>query len=288
MKNTITFSQLKRLITEANSDTALIIIENPFDDDFEYLKNKIRSRAFAYCDVRPYRENEVKIEGYKSDIIDALRHIWGLSEDEIFSSYPELRETEKDDEEDYEDEEEENYDENGIKRSIQKKIRQLSKLSTIEKGYFTKEEGKFLSSIKIPDNIQTIGKEAFSYFWNLKNVIIGNGVTKIEPGAFEYCNLENLIFGSNLSNIGRCAFWNSHIRNIEIPDGVTSIGDCAFYDCIFLKDVTIPASVTSIGDGAFRFCHRLNKVIFKGRTLDEVKTMKNFPWNIPIDVMEFE
>ena len=68
--------------------------------------------------------------------------------------------------------------------------------------------------------------------------------------------------------------------NIEIPDSVESIGDYAFSYCTSLTSISIPNFVKSIGDRAFYNCESLKEVIFKGKTPDEVKKMKNYPWGI--------
>jgi hypothetical protein len=38
--------------------------------------------------------------------------------------------------------------------------------------------------------------------------------------------------------------------------------------------------VKSIGDDAFNKCNSLKEAVFKGKTLDEVKAMENYPFGI--------
>lgn len=71
----------------------------------------------------------------------------------------------------------------------------------------------------------------------------------------------------------------SELDEIVIPDSVTSIGTWTFFDCSGLTSVTIPDSVTSIGKHAFAWCDSLN-LVFKGKTIDKVRSMKNYPWGI--------
>ena len=66
--------------------------------------------------------------------------------------------------------------------------------------------------------------------YNVKAVIIENGVTSIGEYAFYSCD---------------------SLTSISISKSVTSIGDGAFFGCTSLKSVSIPNSVTSIGDSAF-------------------------------------
>ena len=47
-----------------------------------------------------------------------------------------------------------------------------------------------------------------------------------------------------------------------------------------MKSIEIPESVKSIGYWAFDNCTSLEEVIFKGKTMDQVKAMKYYPWDI--------
>jgi hypothetical protein len=61
-------------------------------------------------------------------------------------------------------------------------------------------EGKEMSEYRIPDGIINIGKQAFTYCDNLKNVIVPNSVTNINETAFLHCdNLSGIVFESSES-----------------------------------------------------------------------------------------
>ena len=70
------------------------------------------------------------------------------------------------------------------------------------------------------------------------------------------------------------------IEKIVIPNNVISIKDWAFYNCSKLTSVMIGNSVTSIGVWAFFYCNNLKSLIFKGKTINQVKSMKNYPFSI--------
>ena len=94
----------------------------------------------------------------------------------------------------------------------------------------------------IPNNVTSIGDEAFSLMKGLQNITIPNSVTSIGKFAFSQC---------------------ISLQTVTIPNSVTSIGDDAFLNCSSLKSVTIPNSVTSIGKSAFYGSKYLKKVTSK-------------------------
>ena len=116
-----------------------------------------------------------------------------------------------------------------------------------------------LHTIKIPNTVTSIGSFAFYGCKGLPSVTIGNGVTSIGSGAFYNC---------------------PGLTNVTIPDSVTRIGDWAFSSCISLMNVTIGNGITNIDEYAFYNCNALKGLIFKGKTMDEVKAMDDYPWGI--------
>ena len=102
----------------------------------------------------------------------------------------------------------------------------------------------------------------YSYQYDIKTVIIKDGVTRIGDYAFFNCySLKSVTIPDSVTGIGDYAFYNcDSLKSVTIPDSVTSIGDDAFCACDNLTSVTIPDSVTSIGNYAFCACNSLTSV----------------------------
>ena len=88
----------------------------------------------------------------------------------------------------------------------------------IENGILTKYNGPG-GAVTIPDNVTTIGENAFNSCTALTSVTIPGNVTSIGGGAF--CNCSNLV-------------------TVTIPDSVNSIGVGAFQKCTSLTSIVIP------------------------------------------------
>ena len=100
--------------------------------------------------------------------------------------------------------------------------------------------------------------------YDIKRIIIGDGVTTIGVYAFAGCSsLTSVTIPNSVTTIGEEAFEGCRaLTSVTIPNSVTKIGDSAFEDCSALTSVTIPNSVTKIGDRAFEYCiynHRTTK-----------------------------
>lgn len=119
-----------------------------------------------------------------------------------------------------------------------------------------------LTSIVIPDGVETIGDIAFDYCESLTSVSIGSGCTSIGQGAFEQCDrLPNINIPDSVKIIGTEAFYDCLLlSSVTIGNGCTSIGQEAFSRCRTLRSINIPDSVETIGDSAFAYCQSLPSV----------------------------
>ena len=94
------------------------------------------------------------------------------------------------------------------------------------------------------------------------DLVVPDGVTSIELGAFCYCKgLTSVIIPGSVMSIGEKAFYGCEgLTSFTIGNSVASIGNYAFYGCSGLTYVAIPNSVTSIGNRAFANCQKLSDV----------------------------
>ena len=119
----------------------------------------------------------------------------------------------------------------------------------------------------------------FDYNGNLDDV---NEVIWISMGAFRDCiSLKGIKIPSSVKTLGISAFEDcKSLTNVEILNSIRCIKTYAFYNCRSLTSIKIPNSVKYIGAWAFKGCTSLKEVVFKGKTIKQVKAMENYPWGI--------
>ena len=73
------------------------------------------------------------------------------------------------------------------------------------------------------------------YGYDIKRIIIGDGITTICGSAFYNCSaLTSVTIGNSVTTIGESAFRGcSALTSVTIPNSVTTIGGFAFADCIY-------------------------------------------------------
>jgi hypothetical protein len=119
------------------------------------------------------------------------------------------------------------------------------------------------NTVVIPDNVTSIGQEAFDGCSGIDTLFIGSGVASIGDNAFHDCsNIHCLVIPNSVTTIGSWAFDGcSGIDTLILGIGVTSIGDYAFYGCSSIHRLIIPNSVTNIGIEAFYGCSGIDTLI---------------------------
>jgi len=119
-----------------------------------------------------------------------------------------------------------------------------------------------LTSVKIPDTVESIGSRAFNECKKLTSVKIPDTVKSIGSGAFNWCEgLTSVTIPKDVTIIEEDTFNQcTSLESVTIPDGVTSIGSNAFTNCNKLTSITIPSSVSSIGFMALAICEGLTSI----------------------------
>ena len=130
---------------------------------------------------------------------------------------------------------------------------------------------QYVTSVTIPDTVETIGEAAF-YFTNLQSVYIPDSIRSIEPFAFDQCDAayDNLNYhvlvrytleGETSSRSYTLVYFGNHLISnrssgkctFEIPEGTLCVAGESIFSTAF-KAINIPASVVNIGDRAFLNC----------------------------------
>ena len=129
--------------------------------------------------------------------------------------------------------------------------------------FFISDDGVFNwfdlngNHIKDPSILKELKEEYIPK--TITKCVIPDSVTRIDYSAFAYCK---------------------YLKTVDIPDNVTRIDSDAFWQCESLETITIPDNTTYIGVCVFYKCTSLKEIIFKGKTLDEVKRIKRYPFGI--------
>ena len=116
-----------------------------------------------------------------------------------------------------------------------------------------------------------VGEEQYA----LKRISFPAGLSAIEDGAFQDCKgLEAVNFypgDDSITELGRFCFSQcTSLIEITLPNSLESINESLFEES-GLKSISIPASVTVVGLFAFHGCFDLERVVFNGTNVTEIK-----------------
>lgn len=154
-----------------------------------------------------------------------------------------------------------------------------------------KINGVLVTSVVVPQSVNSIGKEMFRGYSDLTSVTFHNNVTTIDKDAFRETGITSLSIPSSVNAIDATAFMNCGnlvsivvdanntvydsrntcnmlietatnkvlvgSSNSTMPSGITAIADSAFQNNKGIASLTLPTSITSVGRDAFNGCTNL-------------------------------
>lgn len=152
-----------------------------------------------------------------------------------------------------------------------------------EKAGATFTDGKFVSWDRLKEtengvkygyreyelSNEKIGKEAFFHCYNLKSIVLPDGIKEIEKDAFNGCsNLESITLPGTLERIDSAFVSLDKIVELIIPEGVEYLGNVS--GCYTLRSVVLPSTLK--GMNGFSGVPNLYSVKYNG-TIEEFKKL---------------
>ncbi len=158
----------------------------------------------------------------------------------------------------------------------------------IAKGAFQSTE---ITAVTMPNSLNYIDDEAFYGCFNLKTVVLNEGLKTIGYNAFAFTSVEKITIPSTVVSadngaFGNCPFLKSaeiksdalskggtfmssySLTDVILSDKVTNIGDATFYMCTSLTNINLTENIESIGDYAFVGCLNLKNTTIKNLYTD--------------------
>ena len=125
--------------------------------------------------------------------------------------------------------------------------------------------GKKLTTVSLPEGLESIGYAAFAGCYQLQSVTLPASLTEIEDYAFAGSALTSIEVPESVMYMGygvfsRCEALQSAVINSDF------VGEFAFLGDTSLSDVQIGAHVTAINEGAFNGCTALKTITFDRNT----------------------
>lgn len=99
--------------------------------------------------------------------------------------------------------------------------------------------------------ITEIGDKCFDSA-DITSISLPNTIQTIRAEAFDHCSMTSINIPEGITTIGNLAFYGcSNLTSLILPNSLTTIGDKAFLYCDGLTSLTIPKNVTTLGKGIY-------------------------------------
>ena len=156
-------------------------------------------------------------------------------------------------------------------------IQELEIPNTITEVLPCSFSGASFTTITFHDNFTKIGQEAFNSCRSLKTIVLNEGLTEIEYGAFEECNnpspkqitlpasleiiggdafsscqIEKITFGNKLINLSSFALSDNPLKAVYLPNSIKKIEYYAFdgkADLMNIQHLTLPSHLEVVQQG---------------------------------------
>ncbi len=122
--------------------------------------------------------------------------------------------------------------------------------------------GRADESYSVPEQVTTIGENAFLGSDALLSVNCAESLDVILDGAFYSCdNLQSVDLPDAMTSIGMQAFaFCGNLSSIDLPDSLTELGKYGFDSCTSLTELTLPSGLTAVSEGLLQNCSGLTSI----------------------------
>lgn len=122
-----------------------------------------------------------------------------------------------------------------------------------------------VKKVVISDGVKIIEDSAFNNQRQLTSITIPDSVESIGSYAFSSCGLKTIKLPANLKTVEYRTFSGFiSLEEVILPDGLDTIGRNAFANCMSLSSLTIGPNLKFINGEAFYGCNSLKEIYFQG------------------------
>lgn len=116
-----------------------------------------------------------------------------------------------------------------------------------------------LASISIPSTVKELGTRSFSACSQIKNISLSLGLEIMGDYCFSGCtSLEAITIPSSVLILGSYCFSGcTKITSMSLPSGITEIGEFCFNECIALESLELPSGLNALPSSFISGCKKL-------------------------------